>query len=208
MRFERGYQPSGSHHYLRGSSTDFYHASDFASDSVFGGNGNDNLDGADASADFLRAEAGNDTIYVSNDDAAGGSGNDFFLMQFGQGGRMTGGTGSDTFVVQTSRNQVNNTVITDFNSQDNIMVEYSGGGEFGGGPNFVYGGPFCLPRSIATATAVSPAVMASAPPRRALASASPPTLSPSSWARTASGSRTSPTSPARTGSEAGGGPLI
>src|SRR5688572_4876144 len=88
--------------------------SDFASDSIFGGNGDDILDGHDESADFLRGEAGNDHFRVNNDDAAGGPGNDYLQIYYGEGGHLTGGTGSDYFVIETTKGEVNNTVITDF----------------------------------------------------------------------------------------------
>jgi Ca2+-binding RTX toxin-like protein len=110
--------------YLWGSTSDY--ASDFISDSVFGGNGNDILVGIDESSDFLRGEAGDDTIAVNNDDAAGGPGNDILESFFNQGGRMTGGTGSDRFVIFNRQSEVSNTVITDFNDQDSVRVEYDG----------------------------------------------------------------------------------
>ena len=99
-----------------GASYDGHFINDFASDSFFGGNGNDTLDGRDASSDFLRAEAGDDWLYVNNDDAAGGPGND--RLEVDAAGRLTDGTGSDYFYVHATQGEVNNTVITDFSSQD------------------------------------------------------------------------------------------
>ena len=64
-------------------------------DRAFGGPGNDNLKGLDASADLLRGEVGNDYFYVNNDVADGGAGFDVFDVQ--HDGRLTGGADADIF---------------------------------------------------------------------------------------------------------------
>lgn len=80
--------------------SDNFGQNDFASDRLFGGDGNDRFDGDDASSDQFFGENGNDRFSLNNDSANGGAGNDVFET-FHSGGRMTGGANADTFAHHT-----------------------------------------------------------------------------------------------------------
>ncbi|QSJ19913.1 hypothetical protein JYQ62_15100 [Nostoc sp. UHCC 0702] len=92
------------------------------SDSLLGGNGNDDLDGGFAGNDTIKGGAGDDTIYVYYTGYSlldGGDGNDI----------LTGGYGVDTFAYSNYTEGVD--TINNFDSsQDLIQVSANG---FGGG---------------------------------------------------------------------------
>ena len=96
---------------------------DFGGDMVNGGAGADTINGFDGSSDTLRGDAGNDEIWVNNDDASGGLGNDW-LETSDSDGRLTGGAGADTFDLhtRTDDDSFDHTVVTDFTTQDTLNI--------------------------------------------------------------------------------------
>jgi len=77
-------------------------------DTVFTGAGNDNVDVsiADGFENRIFSGSGADTIYAgSRDVITGGSGDDVFYAQAGDGNRLSGGIGNDTFYIETSGNR-------------------------------------------------------------------------------------------------------
>lgn len=112
---------------------------------VFAGNGDDNLNGGEGS-ETLYGEDGNDNLFgfYGNDTLNGGAGNDRLQGSFISSGldeidRLTGGTGTDTFVLAGSGGAAfsssyigggnsNYALITDFNkSEDKIELARSEG---------------------------------------------------------------------------------
>lgn len=117
---------------LVGTQADF--VNDFAVDRIFGGDGDDGMNGGDRSADRFWGEGGDDYFFVNNDTATGGPGDDFFAVFLNEG-RLTGGTGADRFTIDTggegrSDTSRENSVITDFSAQDVINVDYQGSGAY------------------------------------------------------------------------------
>ena len=96
---------------------------DFGGDMVNGGAGADTINGFDGSSDTLRGDAGDDDIWVNNDDASGGLGNDW-LETSDSDGRLTGGAGADTFDLhtRTDDDSFDHTVVTDFTTQDTLNI--------------------------------------------------------------------------------------
>jgi len=95
---------------------------DFSADVVSGGAGADRIFGEDDSSDTIRGGAGADIITIDNDDAFGGSGDDW-LDTFHSDGRLTGGAGADRFNLHTLTNGGSGeTVVTDFSTQDTLAL--------------------------------------------------------------------------------------